>query len=1332
MNLKRIFYLLFSLFFASTAAWAHRPPFLFSPNKGQWHPDVLYRTHIPGGQMYLERDGITFRYYDQQKLKYIHDHKGEPVINGDENTINGVTVRSKLLGANLNPAVSEKNFTEFYENWFIGRDASKHASKVFPAEELAYRDVYPGIDWLWYEKDGFLKFDFRIKAGSDPKLIKTRYTGQNRLHVDEKGNLITTTGLVVVKEEKPLAYQLTKTGDTVQVACEYRVEGDVVSYAFPAGYDATAELVIDPSLIFSTYSGSFANNFGYTATYDSKGFLYSGGNVFDIGYNTTPGAFQTTYGGDNIDCAISKYDTTGSFMVWSTYLGGAGSEMPHSMVVNKLDQLFVFGTTGSTNFPVTANAYDQTYNGGTSVNQVGVGYIEANGSDIFVARFSVDGSQLLAATYLGGSANDGLNLGPVLNHNYADLSRGEIDIDNWNNIYLASTTASANFPTTANSIQPSSGGGGFDGVVLKMDNSLTTLIWSTYLGGSANDAVYSLAVDKQNNIVVTGGTGSANFPVQGTAFQSHSGGIDAFVSVINSSGNSLLRSILYGTPEYDQAYFVELDNAQNVYLLGQTNAMNGYFHTGTGFGVTNGGQFISKFTPDLTARDWSTAFGNQNGHPDISPTAFLVDVCRKIYISGWGGSVNGPVPGSTVSGLPITTDAYQSTPHNNDFYIMVLEDDANALSYATYYGGANSPEHVDGGTSRFNRRGEIYQSVCAGCGGAQDFPTTPNAWSATNNGHIDVNVPTVNGCNNGVFKFLLDFPSMVADFEVPPSVCAPATVTFPNYTSGATDYHWDFGNGVTSTDSLPTTTYTESGVYTVRLVANNTSGTTCNLTDTVIKQVVVLGLNPQDLDDKTVCVGQSTEIGLQPVSDPTVTYQWSPSAGLSDATVSNPIFNSAVGTQVYQLIISNGACSDTVAQTVEVVPPPQLTLNDTLVCAGVAFPLGFGSPDPGMVFNWSPCVNMSSCTSGNPIYTPATGLTFTLDYGYPGCMSTLQRTVDVLNLDFFDPADTAVCAGDTVFVGDVPEVPGVSYQWQPIQYVSNPNIHNPQLFPPTDQEFVLVVSNAACSDTVTKLVEVIEQAAVAGIGDTICLGQSMVIGPDNPSNFLTYHWTPGTWLSNNNIPNPVASPQFTTTYVLDVHALNNPNSCVSADSVTVVVTDPAAGGFSFGEFAGCYGVEVNITPNGNPNHQYQWYTSDGQVHTGNNPVFTGPYDSTIVVYMVVTGEGCTDTLAVPHTFGSFATYWGELVIPNVFTPNNDNINECFAPAGIPEGCYWLYIYNRWGVLVFDSEKLDKLCWNGNYMKTNSRVTDGVYFWILDFGNNEYHGTVTVSGGGGGH
>lgn len=1321
MGVLRKFCLLSILLTTVLTASAHRPPYLFSPNKGQWDSRVLYRTHVPGGEMYLERDGITFRYYDKNKLKWIHDNKGKPMEAVDDNLINGVTVRVQLIGANSSPFVQEDLFTEFYENWFLGSDESKHASKVYPAEKLAYKNVYEGIDWIWYEQEGFLKYDFRIKAGADPNLIKLNYAGHQKLYLDHLGNLISSTNLNTLREEKPIAYQLNPNGDTLFVPCEYKLKGDEISYHFPSGYNKTLDLIIDPTLVFSTYSGSLADNFGFTATYDSKGYLYSGGNVFAAGYNVTPGAFQMTYGAGNIDCAISKYDTTGTFMVWSSYLGGTGSEMPHSMVVNKFNQLFVYGTTGSPNFPTTANAYDQTYNGGTSLTSTGVGYTDANGSDIFISKFSNDGTQLLASTFLGGSGNDGLNLGSVLNHNYADLSRGEIDIDNSNAIYLATSTASTNFPTTANAFQPNFGGGGFDGVVLKMDNSLSVLIWSSFLGGSGNDAVFSLAIDKFNSIVVTGGTQSTNFVTTGPNFTTHNGGVDAFVTKINSPGTTILNSILYGSALYDQAYFVELDAAQDVYILGQTNASTGYFDTGTPVGVPNGNQFITKFNKDLTDRIWSTAFGNENGHPDISPTAFLVDVCRKIYLSGWGGTVNNPnVPGSTVTGLPITADAYQSTTNGSDFYIMVLEDDLSSITYGTYFGGATSPEHVDGGTSRFNRRGEIYQSVCAGCGSNDDFPIEPfNAWSPTNNSF---------NCNNGVFKMRFDFPSLIADFDIPPSVCAPAAVDFENYSIGATEYFWDFGNGQTSALENPSTVYNTAGVYTVMLVANNTNGQTCNHTDTVYKIVTVLGLEDESLPGIQLCQGQSAEIGLEPTTDPTVTYQWSPPLGLSDPTAPNPIFNSSVGSQLYQLIISNAACSDTVTLLVTVAPLAPLSLNDTLVCAGVTMNIGFSNPPPGLSFSWTPANLLNGANTANPSYTPQTSQVFTAVYGFPGCTDSLEREINVLDLGFFATQDTSICPGDSVPVHDFDGFPGLSYDWSPNLWISNPLIYNPVLYPPQTQSYSVIISNGVCSDTVTKLVEIFEPGSHPSLNDTICEGQSTVIGPVIPNPFLEYHWSPTSTLNNPDIPNPTASPLVTTTYILNGHALGNPGSCPFGDTMTVFVANPAAPGFTYGEFVGCYGAEVTVSANGNPSYQYSWYANNGVPVPGNEYVFSVPYDTTVTFYMIVSGGGCTDTISVTKTFESFDDYWGQLEMPNIFTPNEDGINDCFAPEGVPEGCYKLYVYNRWGVLMFDSDKLEKYCWDGKYMKTDSKAVDGVYFWILEIGRNDYHGTVTISTG----
>jgi len=208
-----------------------------------------------------------------------------------------------------------------------------------------------------------------------------------------------------------------------------------------------------------------------------------------------------------------------------------------------------------------------------------------------------------------------------------------------------------------------------------------------------------------------------------------------------------------------QTYFVELDRSDNVYLLGQSEIQDSTFIHNAQWSVPGSGQFISKLTPSLDSVIYSTVFGSGNGI-NISPTAFLVDLCNKMYLAGWGGSINNLSilnnnAGSTFN-MPITADAFQNSTDGSDFYIMVLEDDASGLVYGSYFGGSVSSEHVDGGTSRFDRKGKVYQAICASCGGSSDLPIEPiNALSPTNNSN----------CNLGVFKMDFNFLSFASGME---------------------------------------------------------------------------------------------------------------------------------------------------------------------------------------------------------------------------------------------------------------------------------------------------------------------------------------------------------------------------------------------------------------------------------------------------------------------------------------------------------------------------------------------------------------------------------------
>jgi hypothetical protein len=241
-----------------------------------------------------------------------------------------------------------------------------------------------------------------------------------------------------------------KSGDIIPVDCKFVLKGKNVYLNFGT-YDKNLPLIIDPTLVFCSYSGSYVDNWGYTSTYDNEGNLYGGSSVFGIsypGFPTTTGAYQITYGGALKILVFQNLIQPEVLCCISTYLGGNGSEVPHSLIVNDNNELYVLASTSSSNFPVTSNAFDTSFNGGSNFTLTNViQYL--TGSDIVITKFNVNGTQLLGSTYFGGSGNDGLSTDTRLRKNYADEVRGEIMIDEFSNVYIVSSTNSSNLPTTS-------------------------------------------------------------------------------------------------------------------------------------------------------------------------------------------------------------------------------------------------------------------------------------------------------------------------------------------------------------------------------------------------------------------------------------------------------------------------------------------------------------------------------------------------------------------------------------------------------------------------------------------------------------------------------------------------------------------------------------------------------------------------------------------------------------------------------------------------------------------------------------------------------------------
>ena len=1043
----------------------------FTKNEGQWTTPFLYKAHLGNGAMFIEKNSFTYNYYNADVFHF-HDYK-----KGNHSAdLKYHAFRVNFLNSNNNPVVTNKNAFSDYTNFYLGKNPDNWKSEVKSYQLIEYTNLYNLIDLKLYSLGNKLKYDFIVKPGGKTKEILLNYDGIDNLSIDESGNLIVKTSIFNVIEQKPYAFQIID-GVKVEVPCKFVLNGNKVSFKFPNSYRKKLPLIIDP-LIFASYSGSTSDNFGMTATYGYDGSLFAGGTAFNIGYPTTLGAYDVSFNGvaspGITDVVITRYDSTGTNLTYSTYIGGVQAETVHSIIANEDNELFLYGVTSSLDFPVTQNAYDTTFNGGAFSNFPNNGTTFTNGTDIYVAKLNANGTAMLGCTYIGGSGNDGINHKAILTgnaaldydslmNNYGDQYRGEIMIDQDDNCYVTSSTQSSDFPTPNgfdNTLD-----GHQDAVVVKFNSDLSQLTWSTYLGGTNADAGFSIKVDSSKVVYLAGGTASADFPATpGSITPTFQGGkADGFIAKIDSNCTGITEATFVGTNLYDQCYFVEIDRFGSVYIVGQTKGI--FPITNALYSNANSGQFIQRINNNLSVIDYSTIFGNGNINSQFSPSAFLVDRCENVYVSGWGGNI---LNGSALTGMPTTTNAMQATSGDGfNFYLFVLERNAQSMLYGSYFGGNTSQEHVDGGTSRFDKNGIVYQSVCAGCWNNNDFPTTPGAWSQVNNS---------TGCNNGIFKF---------DFEIIPSAefsvdtfqgCAPLTITFTN-TSGQSDsYLWDFGgNDTTSIIFNPVKTYNNPGTYNVTLIITDSI---CNTVDTAFQTITVAP--PITVSGGTTITTCDTATLYANSTGGATFFIWSSNNQFTDTLNPNltdsSLFVNITDTTWFYVMASNGPCS---AIDSFLVNYTGFTINafDTATCTGQQATINLiNNSNYPLTYSWTPTASIvSGANTANPVVNPSTTTTYTVvaQNAY-GCTATDTAQVVVSG---FNPNNINVWADkDSLYGGEGTQLyvspnSGFTYQWIPQFYLNNPTIWNPYSTPPppstTTYTVVLTEDASGCQFTRT-------------------------------------------------------------------------------------------------------------------------------------------------------------------------------------------------------------------------------------------------------------------------
>lgn len=831
----------------------------FVENKGQWDNTVKFKANFNGNDLMLQPYGYKVILRNKDDLKNISDFfgghtdsskKGSLLKDARELKLHCHAYQVNFLNADTNAVAEPDKPLNTYNNYFLGSDSTKWKTGCRIFNGLTYKNVYKNVDIRYYSDKGNLKYDIIVKPGADVSKIALKFAGLSGLQLNKYGNIAMHTTLGDVYQSIPSSYQFIK-GLKNKVKAQFDIKGDEVHFKIN-NYDKTATLIIDPTEIFSTFVGSTSDVWGYTATYDNAGNLYAGGIAFDNGFvNRGLGGYDVTYnGGDgmegaNIACDISiiKFNSNGNLALYATYLGGSGDEQPHSLIVDSRGNLVIAGRTTSTDFPVTSSPY-------------GTG----GGFDIIISKLSADGKTLLASRKFGGIGTDGVNIAPKysnqsvsnlsIRRNYGDDARSEVITDDKDNIYLASCTQSGDFQVTDNAFKKTLSGTQ-DGVFIKASTDLNTIYTSSLIGGSGVDAAFVVTISKSTgNIYLAGGTNSTDLGFNGTnapqgiLHTSYQGGeCDGFIAELSSDANTLIKTSYVGTSGNDLVYGVQTDKYGYPFVMGTTTQTFPVYKSpfNANGNQANGKEFITKLNPELTQILYNANFGKGttvSGSPDISPTAFLVDICGNVYVSGWGGSANFEYnKATTLIGMPTTANAISRVTDGNDFYFFVLEKDALSQLFGSFF-GTNDPtaygDHVDGGTSRFDRRGIIYQAVCANCDKRGIFPTTTGSWSPGN--------PAQTGarCNEAAVKIAFELSGVISSLRSSingiirdSTGCIPLTVDFADTIALGKKYVWSFGDGsadVSTTVPNISHTYTNVGDYRARVISIDSAS--CNIADT--------------------------------------------------------------------------------------------------------------------------------------------------------------------------------------------------------------------------------------------------------------------------------------------------------------------------------------------------------------------------------------------------------------------------------------------------------------------------------------------------------------------
>ncbi|MBC7363342.1 MAG: SBBP repeat-containing protein [Candidatus Aminicenantes bacterium] len=649
-------------------------PLYFIPNQGQLDPQVSFYLHSCDKSIYFSPGGVTFALNKPVPSQPYHE----------------IIYRNIFSFGDDDPAENQEASPSRWSRWVVKLDFVDVSNELIPVGQqkteamvsyfrgkpenwltglptyarVYYRQLWPGVDLSFSGDDSRLKYEFAISPGADPSTIRLRYRGASEVYLNEKGQLVICTPAGSFVDNAPVAYQLVN-GQKVYVPVRYEVlqkkvgtDGLVsLEYTFhPDSYDRTRVLYIDPAiLVYSGYLGGSSNDRALAIAVDGVGNAYITGWTGSYDFPVAAGP-DLTFNGPALgtDAFVAKINAAGTEMVYCGFLGGTYDDSGTGIAVDSAGNVYVCGYTKSPDFPVVIGPYI-SYQG--NIVQYG---------DAFITKINAAGTALVYSGFLGGSA--------------ADLA-SSVAVDSLGRAFVCGTTESSDFPTrtgpdlTYNGLK--------DVFVLRVAASGAQLEWSGFLGGTNNDIGNAIALDTSGNVYVTGYTASTQgnqFPVKNGPKLTHSGGLDAFVAKVSSSGSSLVYCGYIGGISDDYGSGLAVDSSGNAFITGVT-------FSATGFPVTagpdlsyNGGAdaFVAKVSSSGTGLDFCGFVG---GSADDFGIAIAVDASGIIYLAGSTESANFPVAESLHTYLG-----------NRDAFVSVLQADAQGFYFSTFLGGSDLDE----------------------------------------------------------------------------------------------------------------------------------------------------------------------------------------------------------------------------------------------------------------------------------------------------------------------------------------------------------------------------------------------------------------------------------------------------------------------------------------------------------------------------------------------------------------------------------------------------------------------------------------------------------------